>query len=208
MWTGNASPLLMQTPPKPALYNMPKLSHAHLKHPGCCMLHCLSLPGHQSPVIRRHTCPLSQQVTDWLDFVLGKSDQPPSFMRREGPPERKRKKKLGEGSGGGGGGGGSSSRGTPPASLAAGGGSARAAFGGGGPRSGPFGQVRGLTVRAEAGTCLAVVDEGFVRGAGGLGLPVIYSSYVTLLTQLMADGLVNTSSRASTPSSTVLLLLL
>jgi hypothetical protein len=79
----------------------------------------------------------SLQVTDWLDYVLGKSDQPPSFMRREGPPERKRKKKPGEGSGGGG----SSSRGTPPASLAAGGGSARAIFSGAGPRAGPFGQV-------------------------------------------------------------------
>ena len=98
----------------------------------------------------RLTCSLSRQVTDWLDFVLGKSDQPPSFMRREGPPERKRMKKLGEGSGGAGG---SSSRGTPPAGLAAGGGggSARAAFGGGGPRSGPFGQVRGVIERIGAG---------------------------------------------------------
>jgi RecA-family ATPase len=24
------------------------------------------------------------QVTDWLDYVLGKCDQPPSFMRRKG----------------------------------------------------------------------------------------------------------------------------
>eukprot|EP00775_Hariotina_reticulata_P007160 gene7160-7375_t len=32
-------------------------------------------------------------VTDWLDYVLGKADQPPSFMRREGPPERKRRAK-------------------------------------------------------------------------------------------------------------------
>lgn len=36
------------------------------------------------------------QVTDWLDYILGKSEQPPSFMRRNGPPERKRKKKAGE----------------------------------------------------------------------------------------------------------------
>jgi uncharacterized membrane protein YgcG len=95
----------------------------------CALLHLLYL--------------LTLQVTDWLDYVLGKSDQPPSFMRREGPPERKRKKKQGEGSGRGGGG--SSSRGTPPAGLAAagGGGSARAVFGGGGPRPGPFGQVGG-----------------------------------------------------------------
>lgn len=43
-----------------------------------------------------------EQVTDWLEFVLGKSDQPPSFMRRDAPPERKRKKK--------------GDRGTPPSS--------------------------------------------------------------------------------------------
>jgi hypothetical protein len=33
------------------------------------------------------------QVTDWLEYVLGKAEQPPSFMRREGPPERKRRAK-------------------------------------------------------------------------------------------------------------------
>ena len=36
------------------------------------------------------------QVTDWLDYILGKCDLPPSFMRRQEPPERKRKKKPGE----------------------------------------------------------------------------------------------------------------
>jgi hypothetical protein len=101
------------------------------------MYHC----HHCHPSSLSFAAALRVQVTDWLDYVLGKCDQPPSFMRREGPPERKRKKKPGEGSGGGG----SSSRGTPPASHPnAGGGSARTVFGGAGPRSGPFGQVMQL----------------------------------------------------------------
>ena len=35
----------------------------------------------------------SQQVTDWLDYILGRAPDPPSFMRRDAPPERKRKRK-------------------------------------------------------------------------------------------------------------------
>lgn len=32
-------------------------------------------------------------VTDWLEYILGKQAEPPSFMRRDAPPERKRKRK-------------------------------------------------------------------------------------------------------------------
>lgn len=39
---------------------------------------------------------LGLQVTDWLDYILGKCELPPSFMRRQEPPERKRKKKSAE----------------------------------------------------------------------------------------------------------------
>ncbi len=32
-------------------------------------------------------------VSEWLEYVLGKAAEPPSFMRRDAPPERKRKRK-------------------------------------------------------------------------------------------------------------------
>ncbi len=38
-------------------------------------------------------------VSEWLDFVLGKSADPPEFMRRDAPPDRKRPRKKGEGGG-------------------------------------------------------------------------------------------------------------
>lgn len=37
--------------------------------------------------------PFPHQVSDWLDYVVGKSGLPPNFMKREKPAEKKKLRK-------------------------------------------------------------------------------------------------------------------